>query len=218
MIFSVIIPSKNADNLARCVEAVLCCEPELDPRRIVVIDDGARENSAVQGVTWITGIKPFVFARNCNLGIIYSGTSDVILLNDDALLQTVGGLSAMAEASQGWGVVSAATNNSGNQNQCQRLAPDAVFEERDRTLAFICVYIPRVTIATVGLLDERFTGYGSEDDDYCHRAKLSGLKLGIFGGCFVDHLSLPSTFRGASRAAGNTAVGRKLFREKWGVL
>jgi GT2 family glycosyltransferase len=214
MSFSVIIPSKNADNLSRCVEAVLRCEPEMDPRRIVVIDDGARENSAVQGVTWITGVKPFVFARNCNLGITFS-CDDVILLNDDALLQTPGGFSAMAEASQGWGVVSAATNCGSGCQQAQ--GQGGVRLVATHVPAFICAYIPRETIATVGLLDERFTAYGHDDNDYVKRTRLAGLKVGVFDGCFVDHRSLSSTYRGKPGAPGDIAAGRKIYEAKYGV-
>jgi len=42
------------------------------------------------------------------------------------------------------------------------------------------------------------------------------LKLGICGACFVDHLALVSTFRGAHGAAGDCAEGRRIYRDKWG--
>src|ERR1035441_10671726 len=86
--FSIVIPSRKAENLVPCVQAVLKCEPDLDPSRIIVIDDGARPDAegALPGVTWIAGVKPFIFARNVNLGIV-SVDHDVILLNDDALLK-----------------------------------------------------------------------------------------------------------------------------------
>ena len=35
----------------------------------------------------LEGVKPFIFARNCNLGIRAAGSDDVVLLNDDALLE-----------------------------------------------------------------------------------------------------------------------------------
>ncbi|HEV2169932.1 MAG TPA: hypothetical protein VGR40_03235, partial [Candidatus Binatus sp.] len=68
-----------------------------------------------------------------------------------------------------------------------------------------------------GLLDERFANcYGWEDNDYCRRVRESGLKLGIFDDCFVDHSSLHSTFRGMPRAGGDISQGREIYRQKWG--
>ena len=69
----------------------------------------------------------------------------------------------------------------------------------------------------VGLLDERFDCYGGDDDDYCYRVRKAGLKIGIFDGCFVDHSTLTSTFRGRS-LAGNYQPNLKVFAEKWGAL
>jgi len=90
----------------------------------------------------------------------------------------------------------------------------------------VCVLIPRRTIETVGLLDERFGGltangqriYGWDDNDYCRRVRNAGLKIGIHDGCYVDHGSLKSTFRGDPRAAGDISAGRELYLAKWGDL
>ena len=83
--------------------------------------------------------------------------------------------------------------------------------------ACICVFIPRGTLETVGLLDDRFIGYGCDDDDYCLRVRKAGLKIGIFDGCFVDHSTLKSTYRGRV-LAGNYQPNLKVFAEKWGAL
>src|SRR5262245_58462729 len=89
MTFKVVILSAKASNLIPCIQAVLKHEPELPLDHIVVVDDGARAQAetALPGVTWVPGKKPFVFARNANLGI-QAAKTDVILLNDDALLTT----------------------------------------------------------------------------------------------------------------------------------
>ena len=217
MNFNIIIPSARAENLVPCVQAVMQCEPELDPRRIIVIDDGARANCNIQGLTWITGIKPFVYSRNCNLGILLAAGEGIVLLNDDALIQTPGGFTAMAEASQGWGLLGPTTNCSGNPNQLKRYNDGLVRLEPNRCIPFLCVYIPRKTIEHVGLLDERFTGYGFEDMDYCRRTREAGLRLGIFDGCFIDHLSLKSTYRGNPGTPADLSPGRKIYERKWGA-
>jgi GT2 family glycosyltransferase len=248
---SVIIPSRNAANLVPCVEAVRKCEPGV---RIIVVDDGIdatvdQESKIATAMCpnggYFPGVKPFVFARNCNLGIKAAGPQgqygepltrqllpgeiqgdDVILLNDDALLETLCGFTAMQRAAvehPEFGVISASTNLAGNPDQHRIVTVGtAGLRALGRTpgnsfptVAFVCVLIPRRTIDSVGLLDEIFTSYGWEDNDYCRRVHLAGLKIGVFDGCFVDHSKLHSTFRGQPRNAGELAAGRKIYLEKW---
>lgn len=235
MSYSVVIPSKNAANLVACAEAVRQNEPATE---IVVIDDGvdwkaaAETNvigdhlravaetgradlSAAYGLRVIRGIKPFIFARNCNLGI-KNCAEDVILLNDDAMLKTPFGFYELEQASKArpeFGVISAVTDVVGNSAQRPK---DLGLRIESRVLAFVCVYIPARTIKTVGLLDERFTAYGWEDNDYCRRVREAGMKLGILDDCFVDHSSLTSTFRGGARVSGDIGAGREIYRQKWG--
>lgn len=229
---SVIIPSKLASNLSRCLYEVRRHEPTA---RIIVLDDGLASSSTAEGyahldgfATFIKGLKPFIFSRNCNLGIMAAGKDDVILLNDDALVQTCGGFTAMQRASERhceYGVIAATTNVVGNADQHPVKRSDFIagveFEIRnaeERAVAFICVLIPRVTIARVGLLDERFVAYGWEDNDYCRRVRDAGLKVGIFDGCFVDHARLQSTFRGHPLAGRDNSEGAEIYRQKWGDL
>lgn len=218
MDFSIIIPSKKPENLIACVGAILNCEPNLDPARIIVIDDGARAGATgkIPDVTWITGVEPFIFARNVNRGITFAPVHhDLILLNDDALLKTQGGFSALSAAAQyRWGLVSS-SNNCGNVCQVSK-GFAGVREDMTHVPSFICVYIPRETIKIVGLLDERFTEYGWEDNDYVRRTRMAGLRVGIFDPCFVDHACLPSSFRGGPGVARDIRPGWKIYQEKWG--
>src|ERR1051326_1988309 len=85
---SVIIPSRTATNLVPCITAIGERDPEV---RIIVVDDGLEMSQELRKLfptQFLAGVKPFVFARNVNLGIHAAGTDDVILLNDDALLKT----------------------------------------------------------------------------------------------------------------------------------
>jgi GT2 family glycosyltransferase len=183
------------------VNALHSCEPGI---RFIVVDDGLE----VPWIESVKGEKPFIFARNANIGIRAAGSDDVVLLNDDALLKTIGGLSAMWQLiykDQQCGVLSASVN------AANHLLP--------YSLSFVCVLIPRLVINTVGLLDERFTGeidgemvYGGEDDDYCYRVRKVGMRVDVFPGCVVDHRSLPSTFRGMNGSLPINAT-RKRFRE-----
>lgn len=214
MKFSVIIPSKNSVNLLACVEAIKTHEPTLPRAKIITVDDGL--DRIPDGIWVVRGDKPFVFGRNVNLGIVAAGEDDVIVLNDDALLQTPGGftvLSCMAEEHHEYGLISATTNNTGNT----AMYPKKIgLRQEGRMVTFICVYIRRSTIRTVGLLDERYVDYGMDDDDYCFSVRRAGLKLGIYDGCFVDHKSLKSSYRGDARAGGNFLPNLARFKQKWG--
>lgn len=236
MNFMVIIPSKNASNLVACLMAIRRHEPDA---RVVVVDDGDGKDIALAcasfGALRLRGAKPFIYARNINRGI--AGTFDKItldvitgepvdptprgalLLNDDAILETPGGLSALAQACADhpeYGLISARihapicaeSNINGPVNE---------FGIRDepRMVAFVCTYIPRATIEKVGLLDEQFAGYGCDDDDYCLRVRNAGLKIGVLDSVRVNHAELPSTYR-PGNGRGNFAANAELFRAKWG--
>lgn len=242
MSFSVIIPSKTAANLVRCVEAVRRHEPGVS---IVWVDDRHKhfarstedeEHAAVSRaaglpfINTIQGISPFVFARNVNLGIraafgqpvpnhpgvVGAPFDGVVLLNDDALLQTPGGFSLLARAAAEhpeYGLIASTCNNVGNVNQHPQ---GKGLRDEPRMVCFVCVYIPRATIEKVGLLDERFVGYGMDDDDYSLRVRKAGLKIGIHDGCYVDHGSLRSTFRGDPKRPASFVGNLQRFVEKWG--
>lgn len=226
---SVIVPSKTASNLLPCIEAVRRHEPAAE---IIAVDDGlafTSEESArfsCVGAVVMRGIKPFGFSRNCNLAINASGDSDVVLLNDDAILETTGGFSLLqktAEENPEFGIISATTNVAGNPEQFRR---GAGLREATRSIAFVAIFIPRRTIKKVGLMDERFGGltpdgrviYGFCDNDMTRRVRGAGLKVGILDGVFVDHGSLVSSFRGDPHAAADISAGRELYLAKWGDL
>lgn len=217
---TVIIPSKTWVNLHKCVEAISQMEPLI---KILVVDDGLdliherrlwlyERNSSI-----LEGKKPFVYSRNCNTGISHC-SGDVVLLNDDAILKTKSGFCLLQRSIMEhpeYGLVSATTNLAGNPQQ----RPKGIgLREANRVVAFVCVYIPRTTIETVGLLDERFTAYGFEDNDYCRRVRNAGLKLGVHDGCYVDHGLLRSTFRGDPKAPADIRPGAAIYRAKWGDL
>jgi GT2 family glycosyltransferase len=214
---AVVIPSKTASNLIPCVEAVRKHEPDA---RIIIVDDGLPPMVGMGDCDFVSGVKPFIYARNCNLGIqlaLYdSDCEGVILLNDDALLETPGGFSVMAQACREhpeYGLIGATTKIVGNPNQF----PKGIgLRDENRMVCFFCVYIPRTTIDRVGLLDPRFVDYGMDDDDYSFEVRKAGLKIGVHDGCYVDHGSLKSSFRGDPKTPADFRPNLKRFIEKWG--
>lgn len=218
--FQVVIPSARAANLVPCVQALMEHEPSLSPQDIIVVDDGARElaEDALPGIRWVAGVKPFVFARNANRGT-REAQSDVLLLNDDARLLTPSGLAHLARVA--WQVPEIGLCSPGIQgavgNPNQRATGRGELREERERLTFVCVYIPRSTLDQIGLLDERFAGYGYDDDDYCARVLAAGLRLVVWDGCVFEHgVTLPSTFRSQPDFEACFADNRQRFEEKWG--
>lgn len=241
MSFSVIIPSGNLDNVVASTRAVLQHEPTLRREQILVVNDGRIPGEAFQGVSWsvtlganrknmahgtlqgmhhVFGVSPFVFARNVNLGIAVSrsrGVQDVILLNDDALLLTPNGFQNMqfaCEQDPGIGIVGAACETVGQVNQFYQGTKGVRHEPR--MVCFVCVYIPKRTLDAVGDLDERYTGYGFDDDDYCQRILNAGLKIVVADTCRVSHDQLPSSYRSQGDNRARFEKNRAIYIEKWG--
>jgi len=222
MSYTVIIPSRNTSNLYPCVRRLW----EKDPTAgdVTLIWDGTPgAEGMTAGMRVLYGKQPFIYARNCNQGIRAAGTNDVVLLNDDALLVSHRGLASMqlyAETRRDIGLFGCVTRHAGNSNQWPH---NIGLRIEPRMVCFICVYIPRRTIDLVGELDERYTGYGYEDDDYCVRVRRAGLKIGICDECYVDHGSLKSTYRPDgpwTQCKTDELLSRnhRMFVEKWGSL
>ena len=122
------MPSRNIDNLRACVDAVRDHEPKA---RIIAVDDGidismwaewAAFGKSPADIVRI-GEKPFNFARNVNIGIRAADEDDVILLNDDALLESPGGFTLMQRAAEDhpeYGIIGAVTNVTGQPLQRPR--------------------------------------------------------------------------------------------------
>lgn len=222
MHYAVVIPSRNLKNLEPCIAAIRENEPHLEPQFIVVVDDDEtgkiKEYCADYGHTRVDGIKPFIYARNANLGLTraFKLTDKAILMNDDALLQSRGGFTVLSHrsfANQEYGILSAATNSAGNVNMFP-CGSDGIRREKV-TICFICCLIPKLVWDRVGPLDEDYcVDYGVEDGDYSYRTRAAGFKLGIVDRCYVDHTTLKSTYRGNGHRSyeGN----KQVFEEKWG--
>jgi len=225
MSFAVVCPTRTLANIGPCVAAIQANEPNLPLASIVVVDDD--ETGRVQrfceshGVTRILGAKPFIFSRAINSGVKAAIALDpevegVVLTNDDALLQTPGGYSVLAKAAADYpemGIVASTCNNVGNRAQFPR---GIGLRTDDRMVCFVTVFIPRSTFEKVGMLDEEFVGYGFEDDSYCLRIRRAGLKIGIHDGCYADHGSLTSTFRGDPKTPASLEQNAAIYKQKWG--
>jgi GT2 family glycosyltransferase len=214
-------------------------DPQARASDIIVVDDGARAGLAqpvwqdhplerrFPDVQWVDGIKPFVYARNINVGIAAAGREDVLLMGDDVRFITGSLWDLAREASvAGLGACSAGVVGTVcNPNQhpvycrCERgggrmhVHPD--IRPELRMLAFVCVYIPRRTLDQIGPLDERFAGYGYDDNDYCRRIVEAGGKLGVSDAAVVEHASLPSSYRTRPDIHHLMQANRALYQQKY---
>lgn len=87
------------------------------------------------------------------------------------------------------------------------------------SLPFFCVKIPVAVWSVLGPLDESFGKGGAEDNDYCLRAYLSGLKVEYALESYLLHFSGKSTWDGAESAKETLErdeLYKNKFREKWG--
>jgi GT2 family glycosyltransferase len=150
---------------------------------------------------FVEGVEPFVFARNANIGIARASKSpfnpdipfvkpDILLVNDDvAFLKpgTIATLQAVAYSYPRIGIVSPQIIGVvGNPMQRFGYSIGHGAESTSR-LCFVCVYIKREVLEAVGPLDESFTGYGGDDDDYCDRTMEAGYTLAVTGDAVVKH-------------------------------
>jgi len=130
------------------------------------------------------GPEPFCFARNANLGMMGAWPEDVLLTNDDVqfaapMLDT---LSRICRQNPSIGLLSPQILGDGINNLLARGSTnlgDVEWVESKAYVPFVCVYLPRHALNVVGRLNEEFTGYGGEDEDWCARAQRAGFKLAV---------------------------------------
>jgi GT2 family glycosyltransferase len=214
----IVIPSNSAERLRRCVAAILD-RHVMAPSDIIVVDDGARADWTADdpAVTWVPGIKPFLYARNANIGLA-AADDDAVLMGDDVLVKTPGAFDLLAETSRrtSVGAVSPAIDGVVG-NPLQKRVTSSAVRESARELCFVCVYLPQAALQRVGGLDERFVGYGCEDVDWCWRAQADGWRLLIDDRALVIHNGpgMESAFRSKPEIREMSAQARELLREKW---
>jgi len=218
-----VILSNDAGRLRRSVRSIVAMHGPGSVERVIVVDDGARAGwtDADPRVSWVDGARPFVYARNANIGIAAADPDDVVLMGDDCLVGSVGAFDALQETARttvGPAAVSAGVEGPvGNPTQAWRGRRAAM--PCDREIAFVCVYIPREALSIVGKLDERFVGYGLEDVDFCWRALREGLSLWAEDRARVLHNApgMASAWRSRPDLGPQWERNKQLLREKWGT-
>ncbi len=184
----VLIPSRTDTYLARALDSLFWHGGfQGTGRRIIVGDNGLEAREEHPTVTYVDIPRPFNFARAINLcAAAADPTHDLFVLNDDAhpldFYFPVGVECAIRWGlEEGYGLLSPRIEGGvGNEDQRMK-TPIGTIHPTYTTICFMAAIIPRVIWNKIGLMDERFTGYGCEDADYCRRVVEAGYKLGVAG-------------------------------------
>jgi O-antigen biosynthesis protein len=218
---SIIVPSKFPEIFADCRDTINKFAPK--ERKILVRDGNSID--APDGWTTIQGPDGrFVYSRNVNLGIAAS-SGDVLLTNDDVRFTQPNTLEIMQNILHKHpevGILSPLIRGDVGE-YWQSHATNTLHYTQVR-LCFVCVLIRREVIEKVGLLDERFTGYGYDDCDYSRRVVQAGWKLGVTARATVIHGHAEhrrsASFNRQEMGTINAldALAQKQYFEKWGDL
>lgn len=218
---TIIVPSKFPDIFKDCRASI----DKYAPRENKILVRDGHGIDAPAGWTTIQGPESkFVYSRNINLGIQQS-TGDVLLTNDDVRFlhpNTLEILQNVLDKNPDVGILSPLTK--GDVGEYWQSHATRTLHYTEVRLCFVCVLIRRETLDRVGLLDERFSGYGYDDVDYCRRVVAAGYKLGVTSRASVLH-GHGTNHRSASynrQELGSIDALDKLaqqqFFEKWGDL
>jgi GT2 family glycosyltransferase len=222
---AVVIPSKHADIFSACYENL---NKYTSGVRKILVRDG-NEISTPQHPDWLClqgSPEGFVYARNVNLGVSEAlkdpAVDAVMLVNDDVKLTHETTLRCMHEVLQSnpsVGILSPAIE--GYACNPEQAYPQAELQVVDNMfVTFVCVLITRKVFEKIGFLDERFVGYGSDDVDFCRRAKSEGFKLAVTSSSIVKHGhgtgECSSSYKRLPNQDVLAEVNRRAYTKKWG--
>lgn len=178
------------------VECLDKYEPLL-PR--ILVRDGELIQTVPPNWRVVDAPTPFIYARNVNLAWAEAGEQDVILCGDDVRFSGpfVRALRDKAYEDTAYGI------------SCAQLWGQS---------PFVCGYFKRDVIKAVGEMDERFTGYGREDNDFCRRMEALGYS--------TQPVEIPATHNGGTSFWKRASEGgfnmqaesdrnQRLYEEKW---
>lgn len=222
-IMAVLIPSCTDPFLERLLTSMEKLEP--GSAAFCVIGDNGLSPSFHErwdgqgerpGPVFVQIAKPFIFAKAINRLAEEASKRwpgcDLLVLNDDTEMVNDGWLSVARRATDPlrtqWGMLSFEIDGGvGNREQAFSPGRGNTLIEAKHTICFVACIVTRECWDRIGALDERFSGYGFDDDDYCRRVKKEQLRTGIIGGLVVKH--------GAGGFPHSSSYARLLGQEEW---
>jgi SAM-dependent methyltransferase len=186
-LITAVVPSRTDAYLNRLLQSLNTSEPG-SAVHVVVADNGlSTACRAAWRFRFVTEPMPFCFSHAINQAVALTPPdSDLLILNDDVVMVTpqwrTKAMALLASpALAHYGLLSFAFPPPGG-HPAQHYVPalaDAPPVPSAQTLAFTACLVRRACWTAVGPMDERFVGYGRDDDDYCVRARLLGWATGV---------------------------------------
>jgi GT2 family glycosyltransferase len=239
MIDIIVLTYNHLDMTKRMIESIKTSHPY----QLIVVDSGStdgtveylKKNAGVHVLLQTT--DEFNFSRNVNRGISNGKNLLKLICNNDIEF-TPGAIDTMVACTDYAEMVGPCTAGAYNPDQsdgeycmcpchkdgrlcgadptpCNCYCHRGVVETKN-TLNFFCVLIDQSVFDKIGYLDERFYGYGFEDDDFCRRARDAGFKL-MVAPTFVKHTAT-TTFKADTDKAKLIKINREEYRKKWGDI
>lgn len=172
--FKVVIPSGHAGDLRACLFALYENQPDLDASRVIVITDGIVVEDP--RCTVIPGRRPFNWCRAVNTGAKAAGDSDVLIVDDNATLQTRNGIELLAQSTAD--LIGPKIDGVGPPWQSSA--------GEVKWLIGCFLHVKRRVLDKIQF-DEGYTGAAFQDIDFCYAALAAGFKLGVNLAVTVRH-------------------------------
>jgi glycosyltransferase involved in cell wall biosynthesis len=196
--FSVIVPAlvrddEDADNLARCLRALLACDPR--PYEIIVVDDGSPEPVDPPGVCLIRqeNAGPAA-ARNAGAraasGDILVFIDADIVVGPDTFARLAAGFAERPDAAAIWGTVTAEHPHPGIVSRYKNLTHRhfTLRQEREtRHLTTMLAAVRRADFERVGGFDQRLTTVSVEDVELGRTLYEAGARLVLDPALAAEH-------------------------------
>lgn len=190
-------------------QLLICDDASVDPKFRALVRDTVEQGEWQHKVHYLRRSVNEGFVESVNAGLRASAPADVIVLNSDCIVSDgwLPGMRAAAESdsrvatatalTNAGTIVSVPTRNVAVPRLQQNLTPEGVAESIGQTSLGLhpdlptcvghCVYIRRMALELVGLLDTAFSpGYG-EEVDFSQRCIVHGLRHVLADGVFIYH-------------------------------
>jgi GT2 family glycosyltransferase len=239
---SIIVVTYNNIDLSRICLNSIAQYTDYENLEVIVVDNASSDATPSFLRTWeeagphrkvLLNSDNRGFAAANNQGLDLASGDYLVLLNNDTEV-TPGWLRTLMrhlKQDSSVGMVGPVTNNIGNEarikiqyknsEEMRRKALDYTLHHMGksfpiRTLAFFCVMFPRHVYKRVGLLDEVYGLGFFEDDDYCRRVEMAGLRLVCAEDVFIHHHSSAAFNKLGKNRQVLLDKNRKIYEAKWG--
>ena len=238
----VVLTCNNLDLTKACLQSLIeqTGYPNLE---IIVVDNASVDGtpsylnefqSQHQNTKVILNEKNIGFSAGNNVGLAAATGDYLVLLNNDTVVTLGWAMTLMRhlQADPTIGLIGPVTNNIGNEARIEMAYKDISDMPAEslqytlnnmgivlpiRNVAFFCTMMPRSTYERCGSLCEEYGLGFFEDDDYCRRVEVAGLRIVCAEDVFVHH-HLSASFNKIKSVDRDALMKRNkaIYEEKWG--